>query len=317
MACSAASTSKRQKHSYPDMDRISNLPDSLLCHILSFLPTKKVVATSNLSSRWKTLWTLVPKLDFDSRELETKSSDGEQSHNQYHFNFAHIVSRVWALRNANPIQKFRLHWDDNFDHIHVDTWVRAAIARGVKDLELEVNIRFGSFPPLYFPCSVFNGNTLVILKLGSFIVLESSPGSSFVFPSLQILHLRITNVDSDSHHDSLSRLHAFCPVLQELFVAIYECRFELDINVPALEYLRFEGNLGDVSLENLPNSVKPVLDLNSVGLDYVSEHGNSVWDLLGQLCNVESLHLYSETVEVKDFMIKFLWFSIQKKILFL
>jgi hypothetical protein len=102
-----------------------------------------------------------------------------------------------------------------------------------------------------------------------------------------------------------------------LFVAIYECRFELDINVPALEYLHFEGNLGDVSLENLPNSVKPVLDLKLIGLDYVSKHGNSVWDLLGQLCNVESLHLYSETVEVKDFMIKFLWFSIQKKILFL
>ncbi len=41
-----------------------------------------------------------------------------------------------------------------------------------------------------------------------------------------------------------------------------------------------------------------------------------MWDLLGQLCNVESLHLYSETVGVKDFMIKFLWFSIQKKYCF-
>ena len=36
-----------------DGDRISELPDDILVDILSYLPTKDIVATSALSSRWK------------------------------------------------------------------------------------------------------------------------------------------------------------------------------------------------------------------------------------------------------------------------
>ncbi|XP_024046535.1 FBD-associated F-box protein At3g52670, partial [Citrus clementina] len=43
------------------------LPDSVLCHILSFLPTNIVVASSILSSRWRLLWTSLYSLWFDER----------------------------------------------------------------------------------------------------------------------------------------------------------------------------------------------------------------------------------------------------------
>ncbi|KAG5539161.1 hypothetical protein RHGRI_019650 [Rhododendron griersonianum] len=50
-------------------DRISALPDGLLCHILSFLHTSQAVATAILSTRWKYLFTSLPDFDVDDSLL--------------------------------------------------------------------------------------------------------------------------------------------------------------------------------------------------------------------------------------------------------
>ncbi|GAB2303567.1 hypothetical protein Dimus_037554 [Dionaea muscipula] len=44
------------------MDRLSSLPDDVLCYILSFLHIKSAVQTSILSSRWKYLCTFATRL---------------------------------------------------------------------------------------------------------------------------------------------------------------------------------------------------------------------------------------------------------------
>lgn len=47
------------------MDRISLLPDETLSKILSYLQTKDVMRTMLLSKRFKSLWMLVQRLEFD------------------------------------------------------------------------------------------------------------------------------------------------------------------------------------------------------------------------------------------------------------
>jgi hypothetical protein len=51
-------------------DRISELPDPILSHILSFLPTKLAATTSILSKRWKSVWHSVLTLDFDDETFK-------------------------------------------------------------------------------------------------------------------------------------------------------------------------------------------------------------------------------------------------------
>ncbi|XP_040362137.1 F-box protein At4g22280 isoform X4 [Rosa chinensis] len=62
-----ASESKRQS----GVDRISELPDAVLCHIFSFLPTIYAMWTTVLSRRWNNLWTSLPNLSFDNKDFPT------------------------------------------------------------------------------------------------------------------------------------------------------------------------------------------------------------------------------------------------------
>ena len=312
-------------------DVISSLPDCLLIHILSFLPTRASVATSILSTRWRSLWKLVPVLDLDQRKL-FRQSDTDYSGpttTKSNFSFLDAVSNIWTLRNAIPLSKLRIDWTSNCDSFLVETWVQHTLLSGGLQ-ELHLYISTGPNPPLEMPPTLFFSSTLVSLILTGVIHLNPpASASASTFPSLRILVLEHVRC---AKHNSISTLLAACPVLQELTLAVSTTNFygldesagkvnvivlvptlktlyiqwpaddcwlyKLQINTPALKWFRFGGGLGDdVVLENLPNLVEAVIDLEDADSNTV-DYAKRVLDFSRPLFHVQSLNLVIESVEV-------------------
>lgn len=65
------SCNKRLKFRDEIVDQISNLPDSLIGHILSFTDAKSSVQTSVLAKKWRLQWAYVPGYTFESSTFKT------------------------------------------------------------------------------------------------------------------------------------------------------------------------------------------------------------------------------------------------------
>ena len=87
----------------------------------SFLPTNEAVVTTILSSRWKPLWTLIPKLNLEDNSI----SD-------------HTVYSVLAQHAAPILQNFILSWRSPCRSSHLNKWIHTAISRNVQQLDLQI-----------------------------------------------------------------------------------------------------------------------------------------------------------------------------------
>eukprot|EP00256_Glycine_max_P067996 XP_025982591.1 putative F-box/LRR-repeat protein At5g41840 [Glycine max] len=182
-------------------DRISSLPDTLLCHILSFLPTIESVATSVLSKRWRPLWRSVPSLHFN-----------DQIYWQYgetYYRFVQLVYTVMLRRDVTrPIERFNLECVSCLcDPSVIDTWLIATIHGKVKHLSLLLP------SDLNLPCCILTSTTLVDLKLKGLTL--NSRVSSVDLPSLKTLHLRKVHFVEPR---LLLQILSACPLLEDLLI---------------------------------------------------------------------------------------------------
>lgn len=114
------------------VDRISSLPDSVIYHILSFLPTTKyAVGTSILSRRWKLLWTEVPNLLFGYVGVDYSQERMRK--------FEQFVNKVLLLSTVQNVLKFHLYCrNELIEPFYVNAWISTAIIRNVQVLKVEV-----------------------------------------------------------------------------------------------------------------------------------------------------------------------------------
>ncbi|XP_057446548.1 FBD-associated F-box protein At4g10400-like [Lotus japonicus] len=183
------------------VDTISILPDSILCDILSFLPTKQAVATSVLSKRWKPLWLSVPTLDFDHVLLYNNEDSAR---------FVQSVYAVILFRDQHqPIHKFRLNCAncDHLDVVNVNAWLHAAVQRRIHHLDISLSF---DQPKSFISPVIFSCKTLVVLKLQG--VTLKPLDSTVDLPLLKILHLQQVFF---KNRGCLAELLTGCPVLED------------------------------------------------------------------------------------------------------
>ncbi|KAL6568244.1 hypothetical protein OROHE_003928 [Orobanche hederae] len=122
-----SSISKRSKPQ--DLDRLSELPDSLIFNIFEFLPMNDVVSTQILSHRWENLWTITPYLHFDN-----KSANSDK--------FRNFVNRCLICWKGEKMQKFKVssHTFNKSLFGDMGLWIRFAVENGVKELDTSFDL---------------------------------------------------------------------------------------------------------------------------------------------------------------------------------
>ncbi|KAG7548710.1 F-box domain [Arabidopsis suecica] len=223
-------------------DRISALPDDLVVRILSLVPTKDAVATMILSKRWRSIWTMVPLLEY--REIKdvthkTKFLGGLLGRL---FGKRKRPRSIWLFLNESlglhkaPILE-RLDIELG-PHCPVDAnvgkWITNAVDRTVRELGFQLMWSAG---PISLPKSLYTCDTLVYLRLSNKVFVDVS--SPVCLPSLKRLHL-VFVVYKDE--DSVVRLLSSCPILEYLYVVRRHNQdnvTKFSVNVPSLESLTY------------------------------------------------------------------------------
>ncbi|KAK8585541.1 hypothetical protein V6N13_050519 [Hibiscus sabdariffa] len=166
-------------------------PDAIICHILSFLPTKISVATSVLSKRWTYLWRNIPALSFSSTEF----TDGFIDH----------VYKVLAMFQTQTIYQFTLHFEPTptVDALHIYPWILTALERNVQELKLN----FGTTPGqlVRLPSPIFSCKTLVCLKLFDATLMDIPTNGRKCRKSLPAIALRCMSTNLE-----MIKLTGFC-----------------------------------------------------------------------------------------------------------
>ncbi|KAJ0633868.1 putative F-box domain, leucine-rich repeat domain superfamily, F-box-like domain superfamily [Helianthus annuus] len=205
-------------------DLLSMLPEEIVSHILSLMPTKYAVRTSVLSKKWRYVWMSVTNLDF-------------------------------AYPGGHPFNKFTFtkleDWDDNnVPKLRLSNWIDKAIGLNVREVDICASTRL--------PSSLFTCKTLAKLRLNqcvgkslSLIYLPCLKSLDIVgFPNSKLIHgcPMLESLSSKVSWCDLKKDYIFnIPTLKRLELTfastINEVNHKVVLRVPNLEFLSVVGVL--------------------------------------------------------------------------
>ncbi|KAJ3688199.1 hypothetical protein LUZ61_017363 [Rhynchospora tenuis] len=285
-------------------DRISNLPDSLLVEILSWLDAWEAVQTCILSKRWRSLWTFVPYLYFDFADF---GDDAEW--------FNNFVSSFLRLRDdATNVHTFTLRYsvprDTDVDDL-VNAWILYALDHKVKNLEVDFfRKRCRHLPDCLFTCA-----SLDSLHLNCYNHIEPH----FVcLPKLRFLSLYGVFMPYDSMQKIISGspsletlcMHGCAVVMMNSGISFHtvksltmeDCDLfsrsdapTFDISAPCLKYVKFVKGWGpSITFKDMSKLTEAVLIMA------IDEEKDNDCYLLSGILGVETLGIGG--IRLKEFL---------------
>ncbi|XP_042386990.1 F-box protein At5g03100-like [Zingiber officinale] len=254
--CSRSRRRFRRRHVQSELkeeDYLSTLPDELLSHILSFLPTLDSIRTSVLSRRWRHVWTSVPVINFSYFDLQPIIKK--------HFFVSRggdSVSRLHLTGRSIDPKNLVFNTDDKSCVVCVSCeklvydLVKYAKSHGARQVTL-LNFFYTQCRSSFFKI-VFDWPSLVSLDL------QVVGCVGFIFKFSERIAFRLSNLKTLSltlgeniiPNESLSRLLSGCPVLEELRLKTKYFRPELvQIAAPNLLRLTLFDELANRSTPSL------------------------------------------------------------------
>ncbi|KAF3572586.1 hypothetical protein F2Q69_00062039 [Brassica cretica] len=180
-----------------EVDRLSSLQDCLILQIFLNLPTKDVVQTSALSTRWTTLWKDVPGPDLDNEDFYISET------------FVSFVDNFLERNHGLSIHRFKLKYDSFYFEEPaglINGWFDTAARLKVEHLDFSNS--FSEWDPMMNPTVLYTCSNLVSLRL----VGMGLPNPERVsLPSLKTLVLILIEFTNKwALENSISK----CPVLE-------------------------------------------------------------------------------------------------------
>lgn len=259
-------------------DRISNLPEELIHHIMSFSDVSSAVQTSVLSKRWKFIWTTLPFLNF--------IKDGYLS-TPFGFNF---VQKFFHYRNCeSQVSKLHLAFQTP-PPFWVDWFTTHAISHNVEELNFDI-ASFGTRDDA-IELSTFCSKTMkeLTLKLNFAELVESD---RWDLPALTTLRL----IQRAPYHSQMTyKLLDSCLICLPSLRTLLLDGFELpnSISIPSLTSLH-------LARCSLPRKVWDLPSLLTLTLEDVLLSESITF--LAKLENLRNLILFLRTKTMTDWYI--------------
>lgn len=296
-------------------DRMNNLPNSVLHHILSFLPTKTSVRTSLVCRRWRNLWKNLQTFNFcDNSHYMLYDHDNIKQF----LCFTVFVNAVLSLRRSRDTRKFHLSCahspSDPFFAYSIETWIGTIVGPQLEEFHLTIHCLDGvafNLPQPLLSCS-----NLVSVSLSGNILFQLQDSSGICLPSLKVLQLLLDmylldlnpvniflsachvleDLDMSFTHESLAILRVPTSLKRLKIMVETKVGACLEIDAPDLKFL----SLTNVTISHAA-TIGNLHKVEEAFLDVLptpeSESVEPLLNLLRALSGIKHLELFSSTTK--------------------